>query len=110
MRPSPELARRRVEPVLPRAVQLLPDVLDVPGAGDQPVVLGAFAPGRRVAALRAGAPRVPSRDPFRNRGTESRGESGMKRMSGSTRRQCDRALGAPGAAALPAAGVEAQRA
>ena len=44
---------------------------------------------------RRGAPRVRSHCRFRKRSTEYISGSGMKRMSGSTKRQCDRALCAP---------------
>ena len=37
-------------------------------------------------------PKVRSHCRFRNRGTKYVSESGMKRMSGGTKRQCDRAL------------------
>jgi hypothetical protein len=47
---------------------------------------------------RAG-PRVRSHCRFRNRGTDYLGESGMKWMSGCTKRQCDRALARTPAAA-----------
>jgi hypothetical protein len=41
-----------------------------------------------------GATRVRSHCRFRNRGTDYLSESGIEWMSGSTKRQCDRALGA----------------
>ena len=48
-------------------------------------------PGRGDGA--GGVLRVRSHHRFRNRGTDYVSESGMKWMSGGTKRQCDRALG-----------------
>ena len=61
---------------------------------------GALPSGARRAAARpvgvrgaAGGRRVRSHRRLRNRGTESVSKSSIKRMPGSTKRQCDRTLG-----------------
>ena len=55
--------------------------------------------GRRAAGAAARAPRVRSH--CRLRGTDYLSESGMKWMSGNTKRQCDRARRAPRARRTP---------
>jgi hypothetical protein len=45
---------------------------------------------------------------FRNTGTEYVSESGVRRMSGSTKRQCNRALAPPARAAASSAGRRAR--
>jgi hypothetical protein len=52
-------------------------------------------------------PRVRSHCCFRNRGTEYISESGIKWMSGSTTRQCDRALSEPSSGRSSAAAESA---
>jgi hypothetical protein len=52
---------------------------------------------QRFACSTSPSPRVRSRRRFRNRGTDSLRESSVKWMSGSTKRQCDRASPSPGA-------------
>ena len=69
------------------------------GFGGVRTWLSAIEPAARAAP--AGG--VRSRCRFRNRGTDSLSEYGMKWMSGGTRRQCDRTLSAGPAAELAAA-------
>jgi hypothetical protein len=66
-------------------------VVDVAGAGRTRV--SALACWKEPSATRKGAPPgIRSHCRFRNRSTEYVSESGMKWMSGGTKRQCGRAL------------------
>jgi hypothetical protein len=60
-----------------------------------PVAFAMHAPVALQPKRAGGVPRVRLHCRFRNRGTEYVSKSGMKWMGGSTKRQCDRALGVP---------------
>jgi hypothetical protein len=65
--------------------------------------------GSADAPRSAGAPGVRSHGRLRNRGTEYASGSGVKWVRGGAKRRCDRALGAPRAAAASCSAAAAQK-
>jgi hypothetical protein len=65
------------------------------GPAGPPELAALISASSTVVSGRARSPRVRSHCRFRNRSTEYVRESGVEWMSGSTKRQCDRALRSP---------------